>query len=92
MAERRRELGVGVRPFVPQAHPDARQAEADFYETIRDHLCFKIQPVPEVTDPDPEAGQIFWTNLGQVHEDEWGYLTVYTDFEHSEARTPTRAT
>jgi len=32
VAERRRELGVGVEAFVPQHHPDAYQAEVDFYE------------------------------------------------------------
>ena len=34
VADRRRELGIGVGAFVPQHHPDAHQAEVDFYEVI----------------------------------------------------------
>lgn len=36
VGRRRRELGVGVRAFVPQHHPVGAQAEADFYEADLD--------------------------------------------------------
>ena len=32
VADRRRELAIGIRAYVPQAHPDAHQAEVDFYQ------------------------------------------------------------
>lgn len=36
VGQRRRELGVGVRAFVPQHHPVGAQGEADFYEADLD--------------------------------------------------------
>jgi len=32
VADRRRELGIGLQAFVPQHHPEGAQAEVDFYE------------------------------------------------------------
>lgn len=34
VADRRRELGIGISAYVPQHHPDAAQAEVDFYEAV----------------------------------------------------------
>lgn len=32
VAERKREIGLGARAFVPQYHPPGHQGEVDFYE------------------------------------------------------------
>lgn len=34
VADRRRELGIGIAAYVPQHHPDAAQGEVDFYEAV----------------------------------------------------------
>lgn len=36
VADRRRELGIGLQAYVPQHHPEGAQAEVDFYEAAVD--------------------------------------------------------
>lgn len=50
VADRRRELGIGIAAYVPQHHPDAAQAEVDFYEAVvqfadgpRKAMCISVR-------------------------------------------------